>query len=81
MHMAIGKDILKRKGRSTENSIKVSELPQVIQDKINTTYALYEISEVEHVMSASKGEFYDVEFKQKGKNKDIEFRKDGTVIE
>jgi len=65
----------------TENSIKVSELPQVIQDKINTTYAFYEISEVEHVMSASKGEFYDVEFKQKGKNKDIEFRKDGTVIE
>lgn len=67
--------------RETENSIKISELPAPILEKINTSYALYTIAEVEHVMSASKGEFYDVEFKQKGKNKDIEFRKDGTVIE
>lgn len=66
--------------RETENSIKVSELPQVIQDKIKTTYASYTISEVEHVMSATKGEFYDVEFKQKGKNKDVEFKPDGTII-
>ena len=65
----------------TENSIKVSELPEPILAIINTTYALYTISEVEHVMSAAKGEFYDVEFKQKGKNKDIEFRKDGSIIE
>ncbi len=66
--------------RETENSIKVSELPKVIQEKLNTTYALYTITEVEHVMSAKYGEFYDVEFKQKGKNHDIMFKKDGTII-
>jgi hypothetical protein len=35
---------------------------------------------VERVDSAKKGVFYDVEFKQKGKNKDVEFREDGTII-
>ncbi len=67
--------------RETENSIKVSELPEPIQSKINSTYFLYTITEVEHVLSAKYGEFYDVEFKQKGKNKDIMFKKDGSIIE
>lgn len=36
---------------------------QIIEEK----YADREITEVEHVMNAKEGEFYDVEFKQKGK--------------
>ena len=67
--------------RETENSIKTSELPEAILEKINSTYFFYTINEVEHVLSAKYGEFYDVEFKQKGKNKDVMFKRDGTVIE
>lgn len=65
----------------TENSITMKELPTAIKKKIYQYYALYTVTEIEHVMSAEKGEFYDVEFKQKGKNKDIEFREDGTILE
>ena len=64
----------------TENSIKASELPKVIQDIIRKDYFLFEISEVEHVMHFEKGEFFDVEFKQKGKNKDVEFDINGNVL-
>lgn len=64
----------------TENSIKYKNLPKAIRKVVEKKYSDMEISEVEHVMSASKGEFYDVEFKQKGKNKDIEFRKDGSIL-
>jgi hypothetical protein len=38
------------------------------------------ITEAEHVISATKGEFYDIEFKQKGKNKDVEYRRDGSKV-
>lgn len=65
----------------TETNIKISELPKAIQDEIDHTYFLYAIAEIEKVKHHSKGTFYDVEFKQKGKNKDIEFRADGTVID
>lgn len=64
----------------TENSIKDSELPKVIQDKIAELYPDREITEVERVESASKGLFYDVEFKQKGKNMDVEFDANGTIL-
>ncbi len=65
----------------TENDIKKKELPEAIQKAIKENYADYEITEVEHVQNAEKGEFFDVEFKQKGKNKDVMFRKDGTEIQ
>ena len=64
----------------TENSIKKKNLPEAIKKVIDTEYSEYEITEVEHVDNAEKGIFYDVEFKQKGKNKDVEFREDGTII-
>ncbi|QCE42994.1 PepSY-like domain-containing protein [Psychroserpens sp. NJDZ02] len=64
----------------TENSIKKGDLPKAIRAIIKTEYGSEDITEVEHVQSASKGEFYDVEFKQKGKNKDIEFRANGDII-
>jgi len=65
----------------TENDIKTKELPNAILEIIEKNYSEYKITEVEHVISASKGEFYDVEFKQKGKNKDVMFKKDGSIIE
>jgi uncharacterized protein YxeA len=65
----------------TENSIKKKNLPEAIKKAIKKEYADEEITEVEHVMSASKGEFYDVEFKRKGKNKDVEYRVNGTKVE
>ncbi|SDS39659.1 PepSY-like domain-containing protein [Christiangramia echinicola] len=65
----------------TENDIKKKNLPDAIKKVIEEQYSDYEITEVEHVQSAKKGEFYDVEFKQKGKNKDVMFREDGSIIE
>jgi hypothetical protein len=64
----------------TENSIKDSELPEAIKEAIKRDYATEEITEVERVQHHSKGLFYDVEFKKKGKNKDVEYREDGTVL-
>ena len=64
----------------TENDIKTKNLPEAIKKVIGEKYSKYEITEVEHVDNAEKGEFYDVEFKQKGKNKDVMFREDGTII-
>lgn len=66
--------------RETENSIKVKNLPKAIRKAIKDEYGADAITEVEHVMSATKGEFYDVEFKRKGKNHDVEYRKDGTKV-
>lgn len=65
----------------TENSIKKKNLPRVIIAIIKKDYSQYEITEVEHVDHATKGVFYDVEFKQKGKNKDVMFKEDGTIIQ
>ncbi len=68
------------KWRETENSIKKKNLPEVVKKIIKDKYDYDQITEVEHVLSAKYGEFYDVEFKRKGKNRDIMFKKDGTII-
>lgn len=64
----------------TENSIKDKEIPIAIQKAIRREFSEMKIAEAEHVMSAIKGEFYDIEFKQKGKNRDVEYRKDGSKL-
>lgn len=64
----------------TETSIDEDDLPEAIKKVIKEKFSDEDISEVEKVDSAKKGVFYDVEFKQKGKNKDVEFRADGTII-
>ncbi|MFC0605677.1 PepSY-like domain-containing protein [Winogradskyella pulchriflava] len=64
----------------TETSIDKKDLPKAIKKVIESKFKDEDITEVEKVQSATKGEFYDVEFKQKGKNKDVEFRADGTII-
>ena len=64
----------------TETSIDKKALPKAIKNSIKDNYDSEEITEIEKVDSATKGIFYDVEFKQKGKNKDVEFRADGSII-
>lgn len=63
----------------SENSIEKKDLPKAIRDKIEADFD-GEISEIEKVEHYLKGVFYDVEFKHKGKSKDIEFKADGTII-
>ncbi|WP_369994596.1 PepSY-like domain-containing protein [Winogradskyella sp.] len=64
----------------TETSIDEDDLPKAIKKVIEDKFKDEKITEVEKVESATKGSFYDVEFKQKGKNKDVMFRADGTII-
>ncbi|WOI23737.1 PepSY-like domain-containing protein [Nonlabens ulvanivorans] len=66
--------------RETENSIKDSEIPKAIQEAIEREFPDKKITEAEHVISATQGEFYDIEFEQKGKNMDVMYRKDGTKV-
>lgn len=64
----------------TETSIDKKDLPKVIKDRLKKEYDYYNISEVEKVDHPTKGLFYDVEFKQKGKNIDVEFDADANVL-
>ena len=64
----------------TELSINKENLPKAIKKVISSKFKDEDITEVEYVQSATKGIFYDVEFKQKGKNKDVEFRENGQII-
>lgn len=74
-------DFLKNgKWIETEVSIDKEELPKAIRNVIKDKYDNEEITEVEKVMHHSKGLFYDVEFKRKGKNKDVMFKADGSII-
>ena len=64
----------------TETSIEEDDLPDAIRKVIEEKFSDEDITEIEKVDSAKKGLFYDVEFKRDGKNKDVEFRADGTII-
>jgi hypothetical protein len=64
----------------TESSIDFDDLPKAIREIIKDDFDKGDITEIEKVESASKGLFYDVEFKRKGKNKDVEFRASGEII-
>ena len=64
----------------TENSIKDSKLPEAIKAAIKRDFKDEKITEVERVHHHRKGLFYDVEFKKDGKNKDVEYREDGTIL-
>ncbi len=64
----------------TESNIKKKELPEQIQKRIKSDFKEYKITEIEQVDHYRKGRFYDVEFKVNGKKKDIEFDKNGQII-
>ena len=67
----------------TENDVKYSELPAAViatLQKRNTSFDQSDITEIEYVTHYTKGQFYDIEFRQKGKNFDLMVRPDGTII-
>ena len=64
----------------TERSIKKKELPKAIKEKIKQDFDDYKIVEIEEVDHHAKGRFYDVEFKIDGKKQDVEFTKNGKII-
>lgn len=64
----------------TENSLKKKNLPKGVLKTMKDKFGDEEFTEAERVDHHSKGIFYDIEFKKKGKNMDIEMREDGTII-
>lgn len=64
----------------TEQSITYQDLPSKIREIIEAEYDEEEIVEIEKVDHFEKGIFFDVEFKDKGKNKDIQFTAEGRII-
>lgn len=64
----------------TESSIDYDDLPEAVKAVIKKDYDKDDIAEIEAVDNAKKGKFYDVEFKDKGKNKDVEITASGDVI-
>ncbi|RMB59496.1 hypothetical protein EAX61_07885 [Dokdonia sinensis] len=64
----------------TENSLKKKNLPEAVLRTIKEKFGNEDFVEAERVDHHSKGIFYDIEFKQKGKNLDIEMREDGTIL-
>jgi len=64
----------------TESSIKRKELPKAILKVVHRDYNNVNVVEIEKVNHASKGLFYDVEFKIEGEKNDVKFKQDGTII-
>lgn len=64
----------------TENPVKYKELPQPVKDIIEQEYQKDDITEIEFVDSSTKGKFYDIEFKRKGKNADLMVTAEGKII-
>ncbi|WP_373071896.1 PepSY-like domain-containing protein [Zeaxanthinibacter enoshimensis] len=64
----------------TERSVEFDDLPKPVKKMIESEYDRSEITEIEEVEHPEKGLFYDIEFKRKGKNKDIMITKEGKVI-
>lgn len=64
----------------TEQSIKYDELPKAVKQVIESEYDKDDIAEIEEVDHYRDGKFFDIEFKQKGKNKDVQITSAGKVI-
>lgn len=64
----------------TERSIDFEDLPDDVQTAIKMENGDREITEIEEVDNAKKGRFFDVEFKQDGKNQDVEYDFNGKPI-
>ena len=64
----------------TERSVDFDELPDAVQSAIRQEHGDRELAEIEEVENASKGWFYDVEFKEQGPNEDVEYASSGEKI-
>lgn len=66
----------------TERSIKWKDLPKAVTESVLKHADRSQIVELEEVHSRTKGFFYDVEVRKKGKGKrDLVIAKDGTIID
>jgi len=64
----------------TETNVEKKDLPDAVKLVINEQFPNNVISEIEKVEHHKKGTFYDVEFKRKGKNKDVEITPEGVIL-
>ncbi|MEM9856009.1 MAG: PepSY-like domain-containing protein [Bacteroidota bacterium] len=64
----------------TERSIKWDQLPKAVKRAVEKEYKEKDIAEIEWVEHPTKGIFYDVEIKKKGKNLDLEFTRKGERL-
>ncbi|MBM1104766.1 PepSY-like domain-containing protein [Aurantibacter crassamenti] len=64
----------------TERSIKKKDLPKIVREILKADYDDYKIVELEETQHHSKGLFYDVELKKDGKKQDVEFNKEGEIL-
>lgn len=64
----------------TENSVKFDDLPKAVKETIKEKFDKDDVVEIELVDHHSKGQFYDIEFRQKGKNHDVEVSPQGRII-
>jgi hypothetical protein len=65
--------------RETERSMDYDDLPDAVKETIKEQYDKDDIEEIELVDSATKGTFFDVEFKDDGKRFDVEITKEGKI--
>lgn len=64
----------------TENYLERNKLPDTIKKSLDEKYPDREITEIEHVISAHEGNFYDINLKQEGENMQVLVKADGTII-
>lgn len=64
----------------TEQSLKKKELPEAIAKVLKADFDDADIVEIEKVEHYQKGVFYDVEIKQDGNKKDLEFSENGQLL-
>lgn len=67
-------------GLKQKSTIKKKQLPKEVRDRIKLEFSGLKIYEIEEVQHHQKGLFYDVEFKIERKKKDIEFDKNGRIL-
>jgi len=65
----------------TETTIDFDELPDAVQMAVRSEFGDRELAEIEEVDSAAKGHFFDVEFKERGPNEDVEYAPSGERLD
>ena len=64
----------------TEQNISFKQLPDKVKVELKKNFDYSKIYEIEKVHHFDKGWFYDVEIKIEGRKRDVEFRKDGSIL-
>ena len=65
----------------TEVNVEFDELPDAVQQAVRSEFGDRELAELEEVDSAAKGRFFDIEFKEKGPNEDVEYTPEGQRMD